>query len=404
MTSLVRRPPLDPSPASLATVERIHRWLAPPLSWVLRYWQDLEVVGREHVPASGPALLLANHVTFFDPFTLMVAVGRPVHFMAGEGLFDDPVLGHLARWSGAVPRKKRVADPLSIRRLVKWTRVGGVTGIFPEGERTWDGQGLTLVPGIGRLVASLKAPVVVARLVGGYHQHPRWAAKNRRGPVRVELDPPLHFDRRADPEEVEATLRAALAVDPTVRPAGRLRGRRLAEGLPDALYRCPACDAADRLRARGDQLRCTSCAAAWRLDLEHQLHPDGGGPVLSVPTLLSALRAQGADAFRQAPADGLLWACDDVRLDDITDATSVPLGQGRLELTPSTLRLAGTDFAVSLSDLRVINVFLTRRLQLRTAERSFEATLPDGHAALPFQWLGEPARRAVQPSEAAAAL
>lgn len=393
-SALVRLPPLPPSTEHLRRVERTWALLRPLLGLVTSHWQALEVRGAEHCPRSGPALLLSNHVGILDPLCLMLALGRPVQFMAGEGLFDAPGAGRLARWSGAVPRKKMVADLQSVRQLLAWGRVGGLIGLFPEADRTWDGQTQALVPGIGRLVRTAGLPVLVARLVGVYHQHPRWAARQRRGPVRVELDPPRSFTRQDDPEQIEASLQEALTVDPLERPAGRLRGKELALGLPDALFECPRCGATDRLRAKGDALSCAACRAQWGLDLEHRLSPRGGGEALRVPELLSSLRRRAEGRHLEAgPGEPLLRSAR-ARVLDISEARARPLGEGPVELWPEGLRLPGEPL-LPMAELRTFNVYMRRRLQIRAAARSFELVLPPEESALRWQWIGEPARRAL---------
>lgn len=348
----------------------------------LRWWQTLDVVGREHFPRQGPVVLLANHVAYFDPFTLMAAVRRPVHFMAAEGLFHDPLVGRLARWAGAVPRKKFVADLRSVRQLARWAKVGGAVGIFPEAERTWTGRTLPVVPPVGRLVRSFGHPVVTARFIGGYRQSPRWG-RQRRGRVRVELDPPRTWGRRDDPDEIEAWLTERLQVAPDSGAGWPMKGAALAEGVENVLYRCPACDQLDSLRTSGDDLRCAACQAAWTMDIEHVLHPRVGGQPLVLLELLERLRGraqegEGPELLRSSP----------MTLLDITGEVSHEAARGALVLTPDRLFVDGSDWSLSLDDLTTIHVFMQRRLMIRSATHLWEAVLSSG-SVLKWQWVTE---------------
>lgn len=348
----------------------------------LRWWQRLEVEGREHLPRQGPVLILPNHVTWFDPFTIMVAVQRPVHFMAAEGLFQERVAGLLARWAGAVPRKKRVADVWSVRQLARWAEAGGAVGLFPEGERTWDGQPLPLLPGIGRLVRAFGHPVVTARIIGGYRQNPRWG-NQRRGRVRIELDPPRTWQRRDDAEEIEAWLRARLEVPADSGRGWPMAGSALAEGIENVLYRCPACDEAEALRARGNEVLCRACGAAWSLDFEHDLHPRGGGSPLRLRDLAAALRARAG----QEPAgpDGVLLRSGPMVLHDISGEVSSVVARGALVLDEHGLRVEGSDWRLCMRDLSTVHVFMQRRLMIRAGERLWEVELPVG-SVVRWQW------------------
>jgi 1-acyl-sn-glycerol-3-phosphate acyltransferase len=53
--------------------------------------------GDEHIPTSGPALLVCNHVSFIDAVLLMAASPRPIRFIMDHRIFATPVLGWLFR-------------------------------------------------------------------------------------------------------------------------------------------------------------------------------------------------------------------------------------------------------------------------------------------------------------------
>ena len=64
----------------------------------LRIFNRWVVEGPENLPA-GPAVLVANHVSLWDPPVLGCSVKRTVHFMAKEELFKIPVIGKNSIWS-----------------------------------------------------------------------------------------------------------------------------------------------------------------------------------------------------------------------------------------------------------------------------------------------------------------
>ena len=53
--------------------------------------------GAEHVPTSGPAIIAANHQSFYDPVIVSMAVPRRVMYLAWERYVRFPVLGFLMR-------------------------------------------------------------------------------------------------------------------------------------------------------------------------------------------------------------------------------------------------------------------------------------------------------------------
>jgi 1-acyl-sn-glycerol-3-phosphate acyltransferase len=49
--------------------------------------------GMELVPKTGPALLLSNHISHFDPPFMTAKFPRVIHFMADKPLLKIPILG-----------------------------------------------------------------------------------------------------------------------------------------------------------------------------------------------------------------------------------------------------------------------------------------------------------------------
>ena len=57
---------------------------------LIRLLGDLEVVGAEHVPATGPVILAANHFNFVDP-PLVLYASRMVEFIGGANRPNSPL-------------------------------------------------------------------------------------------------------------------------------------------------------------------------------------------------------------------------------------------------------------------------------------------------------------------------
>ncbi len=213
----------------------------------------VRVSGEGELPATGPALLVANHVTLLDPLLVGWAVRRAVAWLATDTLTRHAVWGPVHRYLGAIPKARFRSDALALRAALKRLRAGGVVGVFPEGERTWTGRTAALQPGVAELARKTGAPVIAARLEGAWRCWPRHAPGPRRAEVRVVL-------RRVDPDE--EAIAHALAADP--RQGSLRRPGRLATGLSLVVFACPSCGG-DRPIEDGDVLRCP-CGASRRLD------------------------------------------------------------------------------------------------------------------------------------------
>ncbi|HEX7700644.1 MAG TPA: lysophospholipid acyltransferase family protein [Kofleriaceae bacterium] len=72
------------------------------------FFRQIEVVGLEHVPTTGPVLFAGNHPnSLIDPILIITTCGRKVHFAAKEQLFSGWLMRKLLRGLGAVPIKRR---------------------------------------------------------------------------------------------------------------------------------------------------------------------------------------------------------------------------------------------------------------------------------------------------------
>jgi 1-acyl-sn-glycerol-3-phosphate acyltransferase len=107
--------------------------LAPLLRPLYRHWWRVETRGLEHVPDSGPALVVGNHAGTLPFDALMVALAlldehpahRSLRMLAADLAFDLPVIAPLARKSG-----NTLACAEDATRLLE---AGELVGVWPEG-------------------------------------------------------------------------------------------------------------------------------------------------------------------------------------------------------------------------------------------------------------------------------
>lgn len=246
----------------------------------IKHFFRLRPVNVEVIPRSGAAILVANHVTLFDPIWIYDVLKRPVYFVATEDLFRGRFLGGLLRWFGAFPKRKAASDLKTMKNMIQVLLRGGLVGLYPEGVRTWDGSNGPLIPTIAHLIRRMKVPVYTCRLEGGYLSWPRWADRWRRIPVRLVFNQLYQKNSipGSDPPILNDIARAIeirdyqLAIDD---PGRRFTG--LAAGLSKVLYRCPNCHTVEGLAAvrplSTNQIECRSCFSTWRVDIRSRVTP-----------------------------------------------------------------------------------------------------------------------------------
>ena len=190
-----------------------------------RHWRGL----RE------PVLVIANHVTFFDPALILARLpwryrNRLAAAMIGERLRDfryPPPARGPARFTdylaygataggfNAFPLPQKSGFRRSFDYAGEAMDRGYSVLVFPEGARTRDGEIQPFQAGIGLLAAGLGAPIVPARIEGLYDLKQRRFAGirwpfTRPGQVSVTFGPPLRPSPSDSPQELTRELEKRL--------------------------------------------------------------------------------------------------------------------------------------------------------------------------------------------------
>ena len=153
---------------------RFHAWVLSRL--VYRF----EVHGGDRIPAEGPAVLIANHVSFVDAVLMAAASPRPIRFIMDHKIFKVPFLGWLFKMAKAIPIAPQRDDPAAYEaafaEAVQILREGELLAIFPEGALTRDGELGVFKGGVLKILEQAHAegidvpviPVALTNLWGSY--------------------------------------------------------------------------------------------------------------------------------------------------------------------------------------------------------------------------------------------
>lgn len=155
-----------------------------------------KTIGMENVPLTGPCIVAANHISYFDPPALGCALPRPLNYMAKAELFELPILKRLIPKLGAFPVARGKGDIAAIKRSIAVLRAGQALAMFPEGTRNLSG---TVEPQTGvALLATLSGAPVVPAYIAGTDRLSRLAR------ITVTYGPPIHVERsgKASREEL----------------------------------------------------------------------------------------------------------------------------------------------------------------------------------------------------------
>jgi 1-acyl-sn-glycerol-3-phosphate acyltransferase len=189
------------------------KWIA--LGPWLRIFFRPRVDGAENVPATGPAILASNHLSYTDWMFMPLTLPRRVTFVAKAEYFNSPGLkGWFQKkfFSGAgqVPIDRSGASAaegaLSSARAI--LERGDLFGIYPEGTRSHDGRLYRGKTGVARLALETGAPVIPVAVLGTDVVAPpgkKFGTFTRPG---VRFGTPLAFSRHEGMENDRYILRA----------------------------------------------------------------------------------------------------------------------------------------------------------------------------------------------------
>jgi len=134
----------------------------------LRSVYRMRIVGRRNIPQKGPALLVANHLSYVDAGLVAACLQRSVRFLAYRGVCELPVLGKVLLWLHAIPvdATDRRSVVRAIRRARRELEAGEAVCVFAEGAISRDGRLGVFRPGIEAIARQLEIPVIPVRLDG----------------------------------------------------------------------------------------------------------------------------------------------------------------------------------------------------------------------------------------------
>jgi len=183
---------------------------------VARILFGARVEGVQHVPRTGPFIIVSNHCSNVDPPIVGWAtghqIGRVVHFMAKIEMRQWPIIGWLATQSGVYFVRRGEGDRAAQRFSLEALADGRPIALFVEGTRSRDGHLKSGKPGAALLAMRSGAPLLPVGIAGTHRIFPsrsRWPHATR---VVVRIGEPFSL-----PHVPEGRLDRALLADGTDR-------------------------------------------------------------------------------------------------------------------------------------------------------------------------------------------
>jgi long-chain acyl-CoA synthetase len=160
----------------------------------------MEVRGKEIFDrVKPPYLICPNHQSYLDPFLVCSTYPRRVLeniFQVGASMyFTNMLMAWLARVINVVPIDPDVQLMRAMRAGAAGLRAGKILNIYPEGQRSFDGQLYEFRKGAAILATELNLPIVPVALDGAYRIWPRKSWRLRLAKVKIRFGDPIDVQR-----------------------------------------------------------------------------------------------------------------------------------------------------------------------------------------------------------------
>lgn len=145
-------------------------WSMRPLVGVnrlfCRVYHHIDLVSPCVIPATGPAVVIANHTSGADPIFLQATCHRMIVWMMAAEFRAMRGMQWLFDLMEIIPVARSGRDTASTRAALRVLDRGGVVGVFPQGRIERRGHSFPFRPGVSLLASRSGASVWPAHLNG----------------------------------------------------------------------------------------------------------------------------------------------------------------------------------------------------------------------------------------------
>lgn len=176
-------------------------WGGPSVNWldgwtrlICRYIHRLPEQ-KIALPESGPAIIVANHVSGVDPLLLISASTRPLRFLIAREEYERPLVSWVFKQAGCIPVDRTGRPEQALRQALRALQQGEVIALFPHGKIHLDSDPPRKIKGgVARLASWSTAPVFPVRIDGVTAQGSVFIAPFVPGKVTLTMAEPMRCE------------------------------------------------------------------------------------------------------------------------------------------------------------------------------------------------------------------
>ena len=168
------------------------------LHLVFRVIWRLKVLGIENIPRRGKCILCVNHGSYLDAFiveaSMPASLRKGLFFVGFRAYFEQPFIRNIIKYIRVIPIDPGMHFVEAMQASSYVLKSNKMVCIFPEGQRTIDGNVKEFKKGVGILAKELNIPLVPVLITGSYESWPRSRSVPRPHPIKITFGRPFDFD------------------------------------------------------------------------------------------------------------------------------------------------------------------------------------------------------------------
>jgi len=168
------------------------------LHLVFKVIWGLKVYGTENIPRSGKCILCVNHGSYLDAFIVEAAMPaslrKGVFFVGFRAYFEQPFIRNIIKYIRVIPIDPGMHFVEAMRASSYVLKNDKIVCIFPEGQRTIDGDIKEFKKGVGILAKELNIALLPVLITGSYESWPRTNSLPRIHPIKITFGRPFDFE------------------------------------------------------------------------------------------------------------------------------------------------------------------------------------------------------------------
>ncbi len=226
------------------------------------------VTGEDVKAIDGAYLMLVNHASFFDFYTVSrVDKDRNFAYVLNRHYFGMPVIGTTVKRGGFIPKRIFDADIDAVKGMMRAVKNGYPVVMFPEGRLSNSGVLNSVNKAVAPLAKKLGVPIVLVRLENAYLSKPKWRNKSIKTTITAnvrEIISPENAAAMTDGELYDKITETLSYND--FKGEIKYRYGKKAKGLENLLYRCADCGTLYSTASFKNDFYCKNCGKTYHID------------------------------------------------------------------------------------------------------------------------------------------